>query len=220
MDPSKFTFEALRAVIQAYKIPLGLGSVAFLCLLFSGVFLVKTFQRHEPIQFIMNQSVQGDATESGALGRRTIKVDVGGAVEKPGVYSLFYGARIEDAIVAAGGLASSVSQKILTKAVNRAQVISDGGKVYIPTLDDEKKMQDNILDGITTSHNIYDDKQGITTISINTASQNALESLSGVGPTIASKIIENRPYTSLEELVTKKIVGKKLYDKVKAQLTL
>ena len=52
------------------------------------------------------------------------------------------------------------------------------------------------------------------------ASQSELESLPDVGPVTAVKIIDNRPYGSLEDLVAKKAMGQSLYDKLKSQLTL
>jgi competence protein ComEA len=93
-----------------------------------------------------------------------------------------------------------------------AQRIGDGMKLYIPTKED-------ILDGVSTSHNITTGQMG-SAVSINNASQQSIENLSGVGPATASKIIEGRPYMSLDELVTKKAVGAKLYEKIKSQLTL
>ncbi|MBI2404837.1 helix-hairpin-helix domain-containing protein [Candidatus Gottesmanbacteria bacterium] len=57
-------------------------------------------------------------------------------------------------------------------------------------------------------------------VNINTASQNELESLPGVGPVTAKKIIDNRPYQTLEELVSKKAVGNALFEKIKGSLSL
>ena len=61
---------------------------------------------------------------------------------------------------------------------------------------------------------VYSDKIN-EKVNINTSTQAQLESLSGVGPVTASKIITGRPYASIEELLGKKIVGKAVYEKIK-----
>jgi len=57
-------------------------------------------------------------------------------------------------------------------------------------------------------------------LNINTATQAQLEDLPGVGPVTAGKIIAGRPYSSLEELLVKKAVGRSLYEKINSQITL
>ena len=57
-------------------------------------------------------------------------------------------------------------------------------------------------------------------ININTASQKELESLWGIGPVYAQNIIEHRPYSSLEELLTKKIIKKNVHERNKEYLTI
>ena len=92
--------------------------------------------------------------------------------------------------------------------INQASVLSDGAKVYIP-------VQGTTNQQINTSQ-VLSSK----TISVNTASADELDTLSGIGPATAKKIIDNRPYTKLEDLVTKKAMGQSLFDKLKVQLTL
>ena len=58
-----------------------------------------------------------------------------------------------------------------------------------------------------------------TLININTASFEELDTLPGVGKVIGQKIINNRPYSSIEELQTKKIVNKSTYEKIKDLIT-
>jgi competence protein ComEA len=64
-------------------------------------------------------------------------------------------------------------------------------------------------------------KPAVTTpININTATSAQLDSLPGIGPVRAGKIISNRPYKSLEELVSKKAIGEKEFEKIKDKITL
>ena len=56
-------------------------------------------------------------------------------------------------------------------------------------------------------------------VDINTGSQSQLEALPGIGPVTASKIIAGRPYNSVDELLSKKIVGSKVFNQIKDKIT-
>lgn len=206
----------LARVWKMYHIPVILGSVSILFIVISLTVLIKSTQTSTPITF----SSQSEATVAGVMSGVSLVVDVAGAVQKPGVYSLVSGSRVEDAIIAAGGLSNEVDNDRLSKVVNRAAKLSDGAKLYIPKIGDRDDTSYNRIvqrDESSTSHNT---QYSINTVSVNAASQSELEALNGVGPATAKKIISGRPYTRLEELVTKKAIGQALYDKLKAQLTL
>jgi competence protein ComEA len=219
MELQRVDFQRIVEVMREYKVPLVLGSISVICIVISLFLLISSRQAPSPTTFLL-----GTATESGGIRSRTIKVDVAGGVIHPGVYSLGEGARIEDAIIAAGGLSQSVSTILLETSVNRAARVIDGGKVYIPEKVDEEEPDTSYKQNVqrvgnNTSH-ILESGQTGSQISINNASEQDLETLSGVGPATAAKIISGRPYTSLDQLLDKKVVGQKLYDKIKNQLTL
>ncbi len=188
---------------KTYRVPIILGLVSIFFIIASLTILIKSIQTSTPITFSSDE-----ASVAGIMRGSEVVVDVSGAVEKPGVYSLPTGSRVEDAIAAAGGLSKEVDDERLAKVVNRAARLSDGAKIYIPTRNDS-----------STSHNISDPSYP-SSVSVNVASQSELEALSGIGPATAKKIISGRPYTSLEELVAKKAMGQALFDKIKNQLTL
>ncbi len=146
-----------------------------------------------------------------------IKADIGGAVIKPGVYTLDKDSRLEDLIRVSGGLESSASAEFITKQLNLSQKISDGMKVYIPFKGEEKTTPvlsaTAPLNGTTTT-------RPPGKVSINIATQSELESLPAVGPVTASKIISNRPYESIDQLVSKKSLGKATFEKIKDQIDL
>jgi competence protein ComEA len=206
------------------RLPIILAAVSITCIVFAILFIFQSTQRHEPIEFVM-----GESTASGIL-EELIRVDVAGAVKQPGVYALPKGSRIDDAIKQAGGLSSEASIEMIEKVLNRAQKVQDGMKIYVPKTSDQKVVEQNITshnqivrredEAGKTSYNLQQNQAGIGLISVNSASQSELESLSGVGPVTARKIINGRPYTSLDELVSKKAVGKKLFEKIQSQLSL
>ncbi len=135
-----------------------------------------------------------------------IKVDVEGAVKKPAVYELEDGSRIEDAIKAAGGLAPAADKGWIAKNLNLAQVIGDGTKIYVPKVGE-----------FTSSSTKVGTSLGKTSakININTATGAELDTLPRVGPVTAQKIIDYRPYSSVEDLMNKKVVGPKTFEGLK-----
>ena len=57
-------------------------------------------------------------------------------------------------------------------------------------------------------------------VNINTASETELDALPGVGPVTAQKIISNRPYQKIDDLVSKKAVGASVFSKIKDQISI
>ena len=131
-----------------------------------------------------------------------LMIDVGGAVASPGVYALPVGARVVEVLNVAGGLTNEADTDWVDKYLNRSEKVRDGQKVYIP-----KKSV-----GVEPLQET--DRRAL--ININTAGQSELETLSGVGPVTALKIIAGRPYGRIEELKEKKIVGASVWDKISA----
>lgn len=149
---------------------------------------------------ILSASSQGDM---GSEGRKGVVVDVVGAVKNPGLYTLASDSRVNDAIAAAGGFTEDVDRA----KVNLAAKISDGQKIMVPAKSESGGGGDM---GNQGSGGLVD---------INTASQLELESLPGIGPATASKIVSLRPYSSLDELLSKKAITKSVYGKIKDLVT-
>lgn len=144
-----------------------------------------------------------------------VYVDVSGAVQNPGVIALPANSRVNDAIEAAGGLTSNAS----TKSINRAVILNDGEKIYIPTEDEEETYIPNVSDNIVVqSGNVSDGK-----VNINTANSEELQTLNGVGPSTAQKIIDfreqNGKFQNIEDLMNVSGIGQKTYEKLKTYIT-
>ena len=138
-----------------------------------------------------------------------IVVDVAGAVEKPGVYKMPSGSRIGDALVSAGGLSAEADREWVAKTLNLAEEVKDGGKVYIPSRDENNNQAPNSNN--QTSSNVQNSKL----ININTASVGELDSLPEIGEARVKAIIANRPYGSSAELVSKAKIPASVYAKIK-----
>lgn len=139
-------------------------------------------------------------------------VDVSGAVLNPGVYELKEGARVDDAIQAAGGLSEDAD----TSALNRASLLSDGMKITVPHQGEVAQDSSSAAGSAQVSSGAPTAK---SLININTASSEELQSLSGVGPSTAEAIIadreENGLFASVEDLMRVSGIGEKKFAKIK-----
>lgn len=162
----------------------------------SGVFWMRSGGIETEMQIVGSQE-SGVGSQSGEL-----VIDVSGEVARPGVYKLSSGARVEEALAAAGGIISGADTNYIEKYLNRAMRLLDGQKIYIPRIGAE--------DAQST---VSDTQKGH--VNINSASQAELEGLPEIGPKTAGKIISNRPYQNTSELLSKKIVGQQAYDQIK-----
>jgi len=125
-----------------------------------------------------------------------------GAVEKPGVYELPSETRLNDLLVRAGGLAATADRQWMAENLNLAQKLTDGIKIYLP------------FEGEETKETEEKNKK----INLNKASLSQLDSLWGIGQKRAEDIIKNRPYQSIEELLTRKIIPQNVYEEIKDEI--
>lgn len=134
-------------------------------------------------------------------------VDVAGAVTDPGLHRLAAGARVGDAIEAAGGFAPRADLAATSQALNLALPLEDGAKVLVPELG---------LDRVTGGTGADDGR-----LDLNRASRSELESLPGIGPVTAGKIIaarDSQRFEAVPELRSRGLVGEKVYEDIKGLL--
>lgn len=151
----------------------------------------------------LDLSYVGSISSESEQIRAEIYVHVAGEVTKPGLYSLAVGSRVEDAIELAGGMTKSAFEQ----SVNLARMVSDGEQIVV--LD---KSQVSAAGAASEF------------ISLNNATLEQLESLPGVGPSLASRIIDHRTaigsFSDLSQLRDVSGIGEKLYAKISPRLTL
>ncbi|HHK5563932.1 TPA: helix-hairpin-helix domain-containing protein [Bacillus thuringiensis] len=187
-----------------------LGLVAIIGTLLFLVFW-KTNQSVERTPITMN--VQEKETEKKGKPKisdtkeqkRTIIIDVKGAVNKEGVYEMKEGDRVKDAVQKAGGFLSEVDMK----KVNLAQIVQDQMLLYIPSKNESEQ-------GMFTSSK-EDGK-----IRINTAAKEQLEKITGIGSRKAESILKYReehgPFQKIEDLLEIDGIGAKSLEKIKDQI--
>lgn len=140
--------------------------------------------------------------------KHLIYVDICGAVNNPGVYSFYDGARVFEVITAAGGL----TDEACLEAVNRAESVFDGQKLYILNQTEwEQKITDKALQADIES----DD--GL--VNLNDASESELCTLPGIGATRAQAIIAYREeqggFATIEEIQNVSGIKSGTYEKIK-----
>jgi len=187
--------DRFASIYKSGKLPIAVGMVG-LVLIIGGVvssnILEKTFNKPESYP------------KDSIIDSRDFQIDVSGAVINPGVYSLPLESIYQDAINLAGGISDDADVSYISKHINLAQKISNNSKIYIPKV--SENLQSQYMVG--------------KSISINQASQSELEKITGIGPVTAKKIINNRPYGSIDELVAKKVITNNLLQKIKTEISL
>ena len=143
-----------------------------------------------------------------------VYVDVDGAVVSPGVYRLKEGARVSQAIDAAGGLTAEAD----VTGLNRASKVADGQKIYVPKVGEQQTVTaGGGADGGAVVTSGANDAAGL--VNINTASVAELQTLSGIGPSMAQSIIDERtkngPIASVDDLMRVSGIGEKKLAKIK-----
>jgi competence protein ComEA len=181
--------------------------ILVLGLLVSGViFLASSPPRGNPIQLLPPPT------------SAPIQVHVTGAVNQPGIYTLPVNTRVSDAIQAAGGLTDDANDQ----AINLAAFLQDGLQIWVPSTIPEQESEY----AAELQDTFRDQRSQLTIgvlININTATQEALETLPEIGPKTAENIITYRQnegfFTSIEEIQKVSGIGPATFDAIKDQIT-
>lgn len=187
--------------------------IACVGLVFFGYGLLQYFSQPSSDPITIQTSAQNQSVSSQKPLGKSIVVDIEGAIIKPGVYTLSADARVQDGLIAAGGLSSDADRKGIAKLFNMAAKLTDGGKLYFP-------FQGEVSNAVSSAGSAGQVAGASTSvININTASEAELDSLPGIGAVTAQKIISNRPYQTVDELTGKKVVSASVFSKIKDLVT-
>ena len=181
---------------QAFRyIGAGIAGLAGLALIAAAVVLLARGDNSAPVQIIAPDPPTPAPTV------RDIRVQVSGAVMRPGVYTMSEGDRVVDAIAASGGVAADADLSV----INLARRVQDEAHYHVPKagetpLPPETGSLAPSLPGTLGN----DSPDAGTLVDLNTATSDGLQSLPGIGPVLAGRIIAHReangPFASVEDL--------------------
>ena len=139
-----------------------------------------------------------------------------GAVKNPGIVKIKEGSRIVDVIEAVGGITEDAD----TSKINLAYIVEDGQKIFIPSITDEITEETEYVTSESGDNIIVDDNEGENImVNINKATQTELETLPGIGPAMALRIIEHREqngnFENIEEIKNVKGIGDAKFENIK-----
>lgn len=159
---------------------------------------------------------EGDSSQKDSRDE-PIYVFVCGAVQAPGVYALEQGARVYEALILAGGMISEGAAEY----VNQAQPLVDGEQIYIPTK--EEVQQGTAGEKKDLFIKTEEDTENDSKVNINTATEEGLKSIPGIGDTRAKSIIqyreENGGFQTIEDLMNVPGIKKGVFEKLKDSIT-
>ncbi|MDR3127804.1 MAG: helix-hairpin-helix domain-containing protein [Bifidobacteriaceae bacterium] len=141
-------------------------------------------------------------------------IDIQGEINKPGVYELDVGSRVSDVIKLADGLKKSAD----ASTINQARKLTDGEQIYIPKINTSQTDNSNL----NQNPNNQTLSNSVSGININTATITELDTLNGIGPAIAQRIIDyrtqNGSFSNIDEIKNVKGIGDAIFDKIKDQI--
>ncbi|QOS69803.1 helix-hairpin-helix domain-containing protein [Eggerthella guodeyinii] len=203
-----------KAHLSGVRLPVlvGVTALAAIVLIAAGTALVKagtadgfSLSRDEGVLAVDGDAGAGEGASEPAS---TIVVHVGGAVAEPGVRELEEGARVQDAVDAAGGFAEGAARDEL----NLARVLVDGEQIVVPSLEEADAAAGAAPDGGggATGASSAGGK-----VNLNRATAAELDALPGVGPSTAEKIVADReangPFRTVEDLKRVSGIGDKKF---------
>jgi competence protein ComEA len=221
---------------RSARVRIGVGAgVVILIVALVGAVLVNAFAQRgsgtevqrQPVGASGSGSASGSASGSGsALGSPSaglsstaaagiaVLVHVLGAVKRPGLVSLSTGARVVDAVAAAGGLTDDAE----VSGINLARVVSDGEQLVVPRVGEVVAPP---AGGVSNGAPGASGASGAV-VNLNTATQAELETLPRIGPALAGRILDYRTangrFAAVADLMKVTGIGQKLYDGLKDRI--
>jgi competence protein ComEA len=188
-------------------------SLVWVAVLGAALFFVRR-PSSEPIEILPPLTVAPSVAPSATPMPGPLRVDVAGAVASPGIYTLLRGSLVADAVAAAGGAGGGAD----LDRINKAMPLQDGAQVFVP------RVAQPIPTVINPPASPVPARSGQTAVprkpvNLNTASLDELDTLPGVGPATAQRIVEGRPYGAVEDLMRVKGIGQGTFDKLKDHVT-
>ena len=194
-----------------------------LCMLLCGCgasdtekYLMTTQETQIPVE---SEALLSDTEDVTDKSEAPLLVYVCGEVASPGVYELPAGARVCDAVDAAGGFTRKASRDYW----NLAEALTDGQMISFPTEEEAAERRKYDTDGNTSADTTFADSETDGKVNINTADVNQLQQLSGIGQTRAEAIVayrnEHGAFARVEDIMKVSGIKNALFEKMRDDIT-
>lgn len=145
-----------------------------------------------------------------------VVIDIKGAVRKPGIYHMRPSDRVSDAIGRAGGFTDRADRD----QINLARKLSDEMVIYVPEKGEQKSLAQTTASAYVSEQ---EPGEGGQSVNINTADEQGMQDLPGIGPAKAKAIVQYReehgPFQSVDELTEVSGIGEKSLEKIRPTAT-
>ena len=191
--------------------------ISIILLIFGIIYIIKIkIDESNNMDLMLETNTNEIIASSNNEEKTIIKVHIDGQIKNRGVVELEEGSRLVDAIEKSGGLTEEAD----TSNINLADILQDGEKVYIYSKQEVEELKSIGKLNEEIDNTTKKDKK----ININTATQAELEEITGIGPSLAQKIIEyresNGKFKDIEELKNVSGIGDKKFESMKSQITI
>lgn len=213
-DSAKFSIEEAKYYWQNQFTPSQkVGAIFILVLMLAGVYRSYYGEKQIPAKPVLDKQPK---KETDKPAKTYVYVHVAGAVKSPGVYRLESDKRVIDAIKTAGGLQADA----FPDALNLASKLKDGDKIYLPRKDDLQQNQQLANNSVNLETGAPQEQKKVD---LNQATAEQLDTLPGIGPTLAKRIVEYRQakgsFKKVADLQNVEGIGDKKFSLIKDKVT-
>ena len=218
----------IKKIDKDYVI-IGVIVIAVIIFMIINLGKIKEFENKDNDKSEENKEQKDDNSKEQIVNGGGIFVHIDGYINNPGVYEIKENDRIKTLIDKAGGFKEGYS----IKNINLAAKLSDGDKIYIPSVSEEKVSENNNNNNINSSgkgQNVKTDRNNVSVmknnskININTANISELKQITGIGESTANKIIDYREnvgkFKKIEDIKEVKGIGDAKYESLKNKITI
>jgi competence protein ComEA len=182
----------------------GILFIGLIAVALAAVVLFQMLRPSSSSRSIMLSTATPQPSPEATSTPRPLRVYVSGAVQRPDVYTLPPDSIVKDAMMAAGGAADGAD----LDRINLASSVADGQQIYVPWQGEENPpVQPPSAQPVSGGK-----------VNVNTADAAALESLPGIGPTLAQRILDYRqahgPFARVEDIMEVSGIGQGIFDKI------
>lgn len=217
--------QKLEEYFKKYRLYISIFLILFIFFT-ATVLIIQGASANDNVKEIKSTDIKKEEPKQEVQPKEDIIFDIEGAIIKPGVYRLSAGSVLIDAINKADGFSIDADRERIAKELNQASPIGNNSKIYIFKKSDKdfKVVSGGSLSTSSGTTQTSDTAKSGNKINLNKATLSELDTLPGIGPAIAQRIIDwrsaNGGFEVIEDLKKVKGIGDSLFEGVKGQIVI